>query len=128
MAETAAELARFLRGESDPAAFPHREHVRMGFEILRRHSFVEAALHYSQALRAMLERADKSHAFHQTITLAFLSLIAERLETAAYADFEAFERVNPDLIDQSALSRWYGPERLGLEVARRTFVLPEPAR
>ncbi|MGA8708854.1 MAG: hypothetical protein WB646_17925 [Steroidobacteraceae bacterium] len=123
-----SELARFLRGEFDPGAFLHRDHVRMGYEVLRRHSFVEAALHYSQALRAMLERAGKSRAFHQTVTLAFLSIISERMEAASYADFEAFERANPDLLDKSALGRWYGPERLGLEVARRTFVLPEPAR
>ena len=55
-----SELARFIRGEFDPGAFPHRDHVRMGYELLRRHSFVEAALHYSQALRAMLEKAGKS--------------------------------------------------------------------
>ena len=46
-------LARFVRGEIDPRTFPHAEHVRMAFEMLRRHDFAEAALHYSHALRAM---------------------------------------------------------------------------
>jgi hypothetical protein len=126
--EQEAELARFMRGEFDPQVFRHRDHVRMGFEMLRRHSFVEVALHYSQALRVMAEKAGKPHAFHQTVTLAFLSLIAERMETREFRDFETFERANTDLIDKSVLGRWYGSERLALDVARRTFVLPEPAR
>jgi hypothetical protein len=41
MAAEAPELERFVRGEVDPAAFPHREHVRMAFEMLRRHDFAE---------------------------------------------------------------------------------------
>lgn len=128
MCESEPDLARFIRGEFDPGAFPHREHVRMGFEMLRRYSFVEAALHYSQALRAMLDKAGNPQAFHQTVTLAYLSLISERMEAAEFSDFECFARANADIIDKSALGRWYGPERLGLKAARRTFVLPEPAR
>src|SRR6185312_14081735 len=48
-----AELLRFIQGEIDPRAFPHGEHVRMGFEMLRRHDFAATCLHYSAALRAM---------------------------------------------------------------------------
>jgi len=33
------ELERFVRGEIERSAFPHREHVRMAFEMLRRHAF-----------------------------------------------------------------------------------------
>ena len=47
------ELGRFVRGEIEPGAFAHREHVRMAFEMLRRHDFAEAAWLYSRALRAM---------------------------------------------------------------------------
>jgi len=38
------DLERFVRGDCDPANFPHREHVRMAFEMLCRHSFTETAL------------------------------------------------------------------------------------
>jgi hypothetical protein len=128
MDEDLAQLARFARGEFDASVFPHREHVRMGFEMLRRHDFVETAYHYSFALRAMTARAGKPEAFHQTITIAFLALIAERMQAGTAADFLAFERANPDLMDRSALARWYRPERLALEAARRTFLLPDAAR
>jgi hypothetical protein len=77
--EECPELARFVRGEADPASLSHREHIRMGFEMLRRYDFVETALHYSRALSAMTAKLGKPDRFHQTVTIAFLSLIAERL-------------------------------------------------
>lgn len=125
MTDAAAELARFMGGELDPAAFPHREHVRMGYEMLRRYDFAAATYHFSCGLRAMAARAGRPEAFHQTTTIAFLSLIAERLALRdAPADFTAFERANPDLMDKSVLAHWYRPERLALAAARRTFLLP----
>jgi hypothetical protein len=122
-----ADLERFLRGEIDAHTFPHREHVRMGFEMLRRYDFAESVLHFSRSLRAMAQRAGKPEAFHQTVTIAFLALIAERLEAGPCEDFAAFAHDNPDLIDKSALARWYRPERLGSASARRTFLLPDRA-
>lgn len=128
MDEQRAQLARFARGEFDAATFPHREHLRMGFEMLRRHDFAETAYHYSFALRAMTARAGKPEAFHQTITIAFLALIGERMQAGEFSDFLAFERANPDLMDRHVLACWYGPERLTTEAARCTFLLPEAAR
>jgi hypothetical protein len=120
------DLERFVRGEIDTASFPHREHVRMAFEMLRRRDFAETVLHYSRALRTMAQRAGKPQAFHQTVTIAFLSLIAERLEGGEWGDFAAFARDNPDLLDKSTVARWYRAERLASERARRIFLLPEP--
>ena len=121
------DLARFVRGEIAPAAFPHREHVRMAFEMLRRHDFAETTLHFSRALRSMAQQAGKPQAFHQTVSIAFLSLIAERMDGAEYRDFTAFECATPDLFEKGMLARWYRPERLASDRARRTFLLPEPA-
>ncbi len=121
-----AELERFVRGEVDAAHFPHREHVRMAFEMLRRHDFAETVLHYSRALRALTARAGKPQAFHQTVTVAFLALVGERMAQAGEGvDFEALARAYPELLDQSVLRRWYTPERLTSAAARRTFLLPE---
>jgi hypothetical protein len=122
------EHARFIRGDLDPGNFPHREHIRMGFELLRRHNFAETACQYSFALRTMTAKAGRPEAFHQTMTIAFLSLIAERMQSGAIADFLSFAKANPDLMDKSALARWYGPERLRMDAARRTFLLPDPVR
>lgn len=127
MATDCHELGRFLRGDIDPAQFPHREHVRVAFEMLKRHDFPETVLHYSRALRTMAQRVGRPQAFHQTITIAFLSLIAERMERGGAVDYAAFAQANPDLLEKSVLRRWYRPEQLASEIARRTFVLPELA-
>jgi hypothetical protein len=120
------ELGRFLRGEIPAAQFPHREHLRMAFEMLARHDFAETVLHYSRALRVMTTRAGKPEAFHQTVTIAFLALVAERMACGQTQDFAAFLEANPQLLEKSVLSRWYAPERLASAAARRTFLLPEP--
>jgi hypothetical protein len=122
-----ADLERFVRGEVDAANFPHREHVRMAFELLRRHDFAESAWLYSRALRLMTAKAGRPEAFNQTTTIAFLSLIAERLERGGGPDFAAFARAHPEMLDKRVLSRWYRPDQLATGIARRTFVLPEPA-
>jgi hypothetical protein len=127
MAADCPELERFVRGQIAAMGFAHREHVRMAFEMLRRHDFPETVLHFSRALRTMAQQAGKPQAFNQTVTIAFLSLIAERLDGGEWPDFAAFARDNPDLLEKGALARWYRPERLASERARRTFLLPEPA-
>ena len=125
-ADSSADLQRFLRARIDPTRFTHREHVRMGFETLRRYEFLDGAVRYSRALRRLCERAGRPEKFHQTLTLAFLALIAERLAAEAPTDFAGFAAANPDLLDPAVLSRWYSPQRLASAVARRAFLLPNP--
>ena len=121
-----AELAAFLHDEINARDFRHADHVRMAFEVLARHPFLEAAAAVSVALKAMARRAGNAGAYHETITLAFLAVIAERRAAAKFEDYDAFAAANPDLLDKRVLARWYGPDKLRTEVARRMFVLPDP--
>ena len=123
-----AALRTFLKGETEAASFCHADHVRMAFEILSHHSdFLTAAGAYASSLRRITARAGNANAYHETITLAFLSLIAERLAHHPYSSFEQFAAANPDLLDKTVLARWYDAARLASPVARTTFVLPRPA-
>ncbi|HLI65440.1 MAG TPA: hypothetical protein VKU90_03665 [Caulobacteraceae bacterium] len=118
----------FLGGHIDNRAFRHADHLRVGFDLLQRHDFPQAAARLSTGLRAIAARAGAPGAYHETITLAFLALIAERRASGGHRAFEPFARDNPDLADKTILRRWYAPERLGSPLARQTFLLPEPAR
>lgn len=120
-----SELERFIRGEVDPAGFSHREHLRMAFEMLRVYDFPQSVLYYSRALQQMTARMGRPEIFHQTVTVAFLALVAEALETGMYADFDAFVTAHPQLLDRGVLMRWYAPERLQSAAARRSFLLPQ---
>jgi hypothetical protein len=126
MTEPDIDLEGFVRGEADSGKFPHEQHVRMGFEMLRRHDFAETAHLYSRALRTMTQRMGRPEIFHQTVTIAFLSIIAERMRAQKPADFAEFAAGNSDLFEQSVLSRYYRPERLASDIARSSFVLPDP--
>jgi hypothetical protein len=128
MASDRPLVDRFLRAEIDSATFRHVDHLRVGFELLQVHDFSTAAHEFSTTLKKMAARAGNPGAYHETITLAFLALIAERGAARAFDHFEDFARANPDLMDKAVLERWYEPERLRLDIARRIFLLPEAAR
>ncbi|MBL6940033.1 MAG: hypothetical protein ISS15_10665 [Alphaproteobacteria bacterium] len=119
-----ADLHAFLHGEIEAGDFRHADHVHMAFEILKRHDFLDAARAYSAALKAIAARAGNPGAYHETITLAFLALIAER--GADCDDYRAFAASNAELFDKTVLARWYAPGQLNEPIARKTFVLPRP--
>ena len=122
-----AVLADFEAGRIDPARFPHREHVRVSYELLERHLFAEALLHLARGLRQFAAKAGRPDVYHETITVAFLALIAERRLSGDTADWEDFAARNPDLMEKRLLEKFYQPARLHQPSARRTFVLPRTA-
>lgn len=122
--EPAAVLADFEAGRVDPAEFRHLDHVRVGYELLQRHPFPEALLHLARGLRQLAAKAGRPEIYHETITAAFLALIAERRLRDRYAGFEDFMSRNPDLIEKELLARFYEPAVLGSALARQTFILP----
>ncbi len=126
MSAEGQELQRFVRGQIAAADFGHREHVRMAFQMLLHHDFAETVLHFSHALRAMAQQAGRPQNFNQTLTIASLALIAQRMQRATGADFAAFAGANPDLFEKALLARWYRPEQLSSAFARRSFLLPDP--
>lgn len=66
-----ALLAAFEEGRVDPRQFPHREHARVGYELLERHPFPEALLHLARGLRRLAAKAGRPEIYHETITAAF---------------------------------------------------------
>lgn len=125
--EPSALLADFEAGRVDPAQFPHREHLRVSYELLERHPFPEALLHLARGLRRLAAKAGQPEVYHETITAAFLALIAERRLRGQYADWEDFAARNPDLFRKELLAEFYEPVVLKSSVARQTFVLPQCA-
>ena len=117
-------LADFEAGRVDPARFPHREHVRVGYELLERHLFPEALLHLARGLRRLAARAGHPEVYHETITAAFLALIAERRLGDRYLSWDDFAERNPDLFRKKLLEEIYDPNVLKSSQARLTFVLP----
>jgi len=123
----ADDLVALETGALDPGRFPHREHVRLGYEMLRRYPFGEAVARFSHGLRLLAAKAGRPEVYHETITVAFLAVISERRVRANGAGWEEFQSNNADLLDKRCLEYWYGPDQLNSDLARKTFCLPSPS-
>jgi len=117
-------LADFLAGRVDPKQFHHRDHVRLGYELLERHPFSEALFYLARGLRRLAAEAGHPEVYHETITAAFLAVIGERRWRGEYADFADFAQRNPDLMRKEFLGQVYEPAVLKSRIAREAFVLP----
>jgi hypothetical protein len=109
------------------SAFHHRDHVRLAWIYLRRHPALEALVRFTAGLRRFAAFNGHPGLYHETITWAYLFLIHERMADApADETFEAFAARHPDLLawKPSILDRYYAPEILQSERARRVFVMP----
>lgn len=121
------ELLALENGTLDPAMLPHSEHVRLGYEMLGRYPFGEAAARFSRGLRLIAAKAGRPEVYHETITVAFLAVIGERRVRGGHDSWDGFKDKNGDLLDKRCLEKWYGAEQLGSDLARRTFCLPQGA-
>jgi len=109
---------QLLGGTVNVDSFGHQEHVAAAWALLRRYSFEKAAQRYVTSIRALTISAGAPGKFHMTVTLAFLSLIAERLAVTSETTFTDFAAENPLLMSASYLDRWYSKARLGSDIAR----------
>jgi len=125
---TEAELATLIDGKLDPKKFPHSEHLRFAYEMLSRHSFAETVSLFSAGLKKLAAKSGRPELYHDTVTIAFLSLVAERRAQSQARDWTTFVAKNSDLLEKSCLERWYERKRLTSDLARQNFVLPLPSR
>jgi len=127
---TDAELVgAFERGEAPEAGFHHADHVRVAWYYLRDSSLAEALQRFSTGLRRFAVAQGKPALYHETITVAYVLVIAERLETMPRSSWVEFAGQNGDLLawKPSILSRFYTDERLWSDRARRVFLMPDLA-
>jgi hypothetical protein len=109
------------------ADFRHADHVRPAWIYLREHPLIEAIERFTTSLQRFAAHHGVPSRYHETITWAYLLLIHERMQRdAGPCEWESFHAANGDLFDwkPSILERYYSPETLKSDIARRIFVLP----
>lgn len=107
-------------------SFQHRDHLRAGYLYLRRDGFFAGMGAMATALRRYAAAHGKPDRYHETLTVAYLTLINERLRLGGDAGgFDAFIARNPDLAAPDLLERFYRHETLSSQRARQVFVLEE---
>jgi hypothetical protein len=122
-------IARFEDGTLPGEKFRHCDHVRMAWLYLSRYPLLEALVRFSDALQRFATAHGKPDLYHQTITWSYLFLINERRERlGANQSWQKFAAANGDLFawnDGGILSKYYRPETLQSEFARKVFVFPD---
>lgn len=119
-------LKAFESTDLPVATFSHAMHVRVAWCYLRRDPFPIALGRFATALKAYATAKSVPGLYHETVTVAWMTLINERLDGAQHLAWEAFMAAFPELFAKpSLLLRYYSEETLKTARARRMFVLPE---
>jgi hypothetical protein len=109
-------------------AFHHQDHVRLAWLYLCRYSLIEALVRFSEGLKRFALAKGKANLYHETITLAYVFLIQERMKRCGLEQsWQEFADNNADLLDwkNSILNIYYSDETLRSDFARAVFVFPD---
>ena len=120
-------LHGFTSTELPVEQFHHQQHVRVAWLFVRDHGMPAALVEFSAAIKRFAEAKGAHGLYHETITWAFLLIIAERLARTPAHDWHTFAADNADLLSwqPSILDRYYSKELLASVLARTTFVMPD---
>ena len=117
-------LTSFTTGTLAPAEFDHTAHIRAACLLLQSQPFLEACIAMRDGLRRIAAKAGKPQLYHETITVAFMAIVAGMLAEGA-GDWQTLVATRRELFDRTLLSGYYTPELLASTKARSHFVLPD---
>jgi hypothetical protein len=118
-------MSAFKLGLLDPKTFRHEHHVKLAFYLLKELPFLEACVAMRDGLKKITVKAGKPERYHETMTIAFMAVVLDRLQQDGHLDWAGFCGGNRDLSDRSLLSRYYAESTLDSAKARAQFVLEE---
>jgi hypothetical protein len=111
------------RGEVPEGGFHHRDHLRLAWIYLRRFGREKAGVRIAETIRRFAAHQGQSARYHETMTQAWLLLVAG----AAGTSFEDVMTARPELLDKEYLATYYSRGLLETEQARLRFVAPDLA-
>ena len=120
-------LHRFVDTTLPAGDFHHEQHVQVAWLFVQKYGMPEALGEFAAAIRRFAAAKGATGLYHETITWAFLLLIAERQAQSGARTWEEFAAAHPDLLvwRPSILERYYSKELLASDLARRTFLMPD---
>lgn len=125
--EEVGRLAAAFEACTLPAAeLHHRQHLQVAWWMLREGPPLPAMLRFVSSLRRYAAHLGKPEVYHETITLAYLLLVNERLERGGRArSWQRFSADHPELFERALFDRYWTSETLASPLARRCFVFPD---
>lgn len=109
-----------------PDQLPHAAHVRVAWWYLKHYPLGESLTRFTAAVTHFAAHHGATGLYHETITVAYVLLIAERLATSRDLSWTDFSAAHPELLARgpSLLDRYYDEETLKSPRARAHFVMP----
>lgn len=106
--------------------FGHREHLELAWTCLDRYHDVDAAHQaVSAAVQHVAERHGMPHRYHETLTRAWVVVVALHRALDSGESFEAFIAAHSRLLRRDLLSRHYSEPVLWGEAARARWTEPD---
>jgi hypothetical protein len=105
--------------------FGHREHIELAWSYMRLHSIDEARAAMTTAIRHIARQHGAEGKYHETMTRAWLHLVAVHVQRWPAESFEEFIERNPELLDRALIEHFYSQELIFGESARATWVDPD---
>jgi hypothetical protein len=81
-------IDRFESGNVPESGFHHADHVRLAFAYLRSFPVLHALERLSTAVKQFAASHGKTQLYHETITWAYIFLIAERIARSSEAELD----------------------------------------
>jgi hypothetical protein len=117
--------AEFLRAFEDTTLEPfhHSDHLRVTYLYLRQFGEAQTRTRLGPAILRYACARNASRKFHETITQAWIGLVAAASKNKA--DFDTMLQAHPELLDKNVLGIYYSPELLQSPEARELWVEPD---
>lgn len=120
-------LEKFLDTTLPADQFHHHQHVQVAWMFVQKYGMPLAISEFSAAIKRFADAKGATGLYHETITWAFLFLIADRQARQPNETWEGFQAANADLMSwkPSILERYYSKELLASDLAKRSFLMPD---
>jgi len=114
-------LAAFHACSLPPSCFRHADHLRLAWLHIHQHPLEVAVDNVRNGIQAYAKHLGKPELYHETLTAAWVRLIASHHEPT----FNEFLRLNEHRLNRELLYRFWSPELLQSEKARREWLAPD---
>jgi len=119
----------FVQASVTPVEWTHEAHVRVAYLHLRQYPF-ETAM---ELVRIRIQKLNQIHGtpealergYHETMTRAFMQLIAAAMRQENFNNSLAFCRKHPRLLKKQVLLEYYSRDRIISYEAKSTFITPD---
>jgi hypothetical protein len=121
--DDASFLTAVTSGSLPLDSFHHGDHLRLAWLKLHAFPFPEALSEIRRTIRSFASHHGKATIYHETITTAWVALLASHREPT----FTEFLGANEHLLNKALLERYWSPQILYSSAAKETWVPPDRA-